>query len=343
MKLIQTLGTFYQDNPEVKELTSALDLLEDQTTQEKREMIDSLSRHDIPPFRTEKLYPIRVNRTPVLKKYDGKQAYDFALPYDFSDGTTEVVLPEEIKSFAYWTDGINQYAIKEEYSGNTLNVPDDVKTIWLRNALIDHNDLFTQFGYIFDLSLPSSEDYKLLLNAMMDSLVNGPSEASVMLALSAMTGIPVARYDNETVLSVHSDYIETDHGIYRNGEPDRWTVRDGDILYKGQPMCDGIEVTDDVPALQLGQEYTGLCDPITFVNKDIPTQTKVIDGNLMIDLDDDILTRLTHERGIALAEKVTDPCEISRIHKLLDMTEEKPEEVTTGSGLGTYMVTRRFN
>lgn len=340
-QLIQTLGSFYEDNSDVKELTSVLSLLDEQHQQETTEMINSLSRHDIDIFQKKNLYPIQVKHTPEFIKYDDKGAiYDMFGLYNTETGKTRVEIPAEVQMFEYWTDGVT--SIKKEYNSN-IEVPEDVSTVWLHNALIDQNDLYNHFGYVLDLELPSSEEYKLLINAVMDSLVNGPSEAAVMLALSAMTGIPVAQNDNEKVLHIQGDLIETDMRTYQNGEPDRWTVQEGDILYRGQPLCDGIEITTDIPALQLGREYTGMCDPITFINKDIPTQTTTVDGATMIDLDDDFLTQIVHSRGVLLAEKVTDPCELDRIHKLINMEKKKPETATTASGLGTYMITKRFN
>ena len=340
-QLIQTLGSFYEDNNDVKELTSVLELLDDQYKQETKETINALSRHDIDIFRKKLLYPVKVERTPEFLPYNGDGAlYDMFGLYDTTTGKTKVELPAEVQSFEYWSDGIT--SDKKEYNSN-IEVPEGVDTIWLHNAMIDQNDLYNHFGYVLDLELPSCEEYKLLINAIMDSLVNGPSEASIMLALSAMTGIPVAQNDNEKVLHIQGDLIETDMRTYQNGEPDRWTVQEGDILYKGQPLCDGIEITNDIPALQLGKEYTGMCDPITFINKDIPTHTTTVDGATMIDLDDDILTQLVHSRGVALAEKVTDPCELSRIRQIAGLEKPRPETVNTASGLGTYIITRRFN
>lgn len=342
-KLWLALGSFAELTSDVKDLIQLIITVEQQTEQEKAELFASSSRHDIPVFRKKLWLPLKITHTLDTPAYDSGDFFDRLGTYDMQKGTTTVYLPDYIVSADYASDGINTQSFRAPVVNRTLNVPKDITTVWLHNALVDRNDLYHQFGYAIGIKLPSSEQYKQLLNALFDTLVNGPSYRTMMMSLSAITGIPVV-INNCNVTRVDGHTVYTNDGqVYELPEESSITVKEGDSLQPGDTLCDGLEVTTDVPGITLDRQFTGLCDTVAFINQPEAINVSEEDGFTRVDipsLGKDFNDR-THQLGIEHSSQITDDCELFQVRKLLGKYQETPEKIIHG-GLTSYTVKHRF-
>jgi hypothetical protein len=129
-------------------------------------------------------------------------------------------------------------------------VEDEFIVLWLYTAKIDEDALYKNFGMLFDLKLPTSEDYKTLLTAIMNLAVEGPTVAAIRSICSALLGAPLIIESSEIVEDVYVlaewRYIITDKNTYRLPsllELDR-AVRINNKLHTGQPLSAGVSVVD---------------------------------------------------------------------------------------------------
>jgi hypothetical protein len=102
-------------------------------------------------------------------------------------------------------------------SGNVLD--DEFVVMWLYNVEQDNEELYNNFGVLFDLKLPSSQSYKELLKALMNLAVEGPTIESLNKALAALMDVPIVIEPEETVEDTYElrdyTYVVTDKNVYR--------------------------------------------------------------------------------------------------------------------------------
>jgi len=72
-------------------------------------------------------------------------------------------------------------------------------TLWLNEARFDQSIPEEQFGYAIGLKLPTSQNYKDLINAFLDAVVSGTAKEQIERAISLLVGIPLILSDDETV------------------------------------------------------------------------------------------------------------------------------------------------
>jgi len=304
-QLFQALGGFWNEVPAVRQLVYALAEVQKQTDQEVRELENALSRHTIDVYRLKFWYPLDIAESETVQTWDSGAVFDEAGLFDQALGTVSVTIPEEIVSFEAVTDRITDPSWELHPDTRSFSVPAGLKRVWLKNARLDKEDLYRQFGYLLGLKTPSSEQSKAFLNALLDALVNGPSAGTLFRGLSAMTGTEVSEKD----------------------------------------------LTWDVPALVLDRGYTGLCCPVTFLNRPCAVTVRTEDDLTRADIETlpkEMLDHI-HRQGILNARPITDPCELARIQEILNVkletvTPEGPEEETevSSTGLGTYAHVHRM-
>lgn len=81
---------------------------------------------------------------------------------------------------------------------------------WAPDVLVDHNILFTNFGYLLSFQKPSSESYRAFLRGVSQLFLIGPTLERFESALNVMAGYPVIRDDGEVL-------IDYDDGIVASG------------------------------------------------------------------------------------------------------------------------------
>jgi hypothetical protein len=90
----------------------------------------------------------------------------------------------------------------------TFDVPIQVRefAIWVPDALIDKDRLYTNHGYLLSFKKPSSEGYRAFLRGVSQLFLLGPSLGRMESAFNVMAGLPVAREDGEIFDGYESAY-----------------------------------------------------------------------------------------------------------------------------------------
>ena len=172
-----------------------------------------------------------------------------------------------------------------------------------------------------------------------------------MLAVSAMTGIPVINNSEETIIDVTPSKVTTDKSTYDILPEETITVKKGQTLQKGTPITDSIDMEGDVKGIELPRAMTGLCKPVLIPNEERDVHVSTEDGLTRLDIDGidtDFLDEI-QRRGKELHTQVTDPCVLHSLRDIIGdiKEEEEPVEPTktagpTGGGLTPYIRFNRF-
>lgn len=78
--------------------------------------------------------------------------------------------------------------------------------IWVPDAMLDVDALYTNFGYLLSFRKPSSEQYRSFLRGVAQLFMRGPSLARFVSAFNVMAFLPVVRDDGEVLKSFSSGY-----------------------------------------------------------------------------------------------------------------------------------------
>ena len=173
--------------------------------------------------------------------------------------------------------------------------------LWLYGALQDESLVHRHFGYILGIG-GSGERYRDLVNAFVDSVVEGSTMSAIQNAVAACTGIPFVLEQTETVELVTSDdrgrVIATDRHVYRFPPGAVPLVAAGDETKAGESLVSNVEIVefqrgtlpDDLRALTLGRGFLaeGYFSELTFENKTVP---------LVVEEDVDGYTKVSFELG----------------------------------------------
>lgn len=139
-------------------------------------------------------------------------------------------------------------------------------SLWMYNADFDDDYVYAHWGFVAGVKARSSEGYKSLVNALLDSTVLGTSVGRLEAACCHAAGVPVA-VGGDTVLAVTDDYLHTlvitDRAAYRLPLGSTPTRAVGETFYAGEPVSDAVRVfefnraqgPDDLPGLSLGRGF----------------------------------------------------------------------------------------
>jgi hypothetical protein len=197
---------------------------------------------------------------------------------------------------------------------------DSQLVLWLFRSSIDQEHIWTQFGYIMGIRLPSSQEYKDLVNALLDAITGCTATEQLDQMLAAVTGCPFAR-GNEVVQDIATVADEllviTDSWAYRYSTACTPVVQIGDRLEEGDSLVDTVEVhylnhgtvPDWLPALSIGEGLLvpGYLSELTFSNSDTPLIVELnVDGYTKVSwalggfpADVTEFWDSTHSRGVA--------------------------------------------
>lgn len=129
---------------------------------------------------------------------------------------------------------------------------DELIILWMYHAEEDMEELYKNFGTLFDIYLPTSESYKALLQNVINLFVEGPTITALNSAYSALAGSPSVIEKTEIVEDVYADsvrrYVITDKSVYRISlEQELATyITIGAVLHNGQPLTRGVILIDTV-------------------------------------------------------------------------------------------------
>jgi len=247
--LLDLLGSFwattYQGSSLVGDLTSTAGQIAQQTYVQLMELVNSISRFDVPIYHQDNWYGLRIleselnTDSSLLPQYTTPASYqylaDAALTYSTTPDSTIFAITrplglenvklifnrmtaptvELLNGLDYWLTGSvivfrdnpfnNPLIAKREFLNNEGQIVDRELVLWLYRGLWDWNTVYEQFGYALQLQLRSSEGYKSFLNAIFDALVEGTSIRTQQFSLAAVYGVPLAIEAAETVETIEKD------------------------------------------------------------------------------------------------------------------------------------------
>lgn len=277
-RLLRVIGGFWSNTYEGRDLLAevlhARANLTKQTFERLQEAIDSLSRIDIPVFKKEYwrnlvLKKSEINAFPNL--YGEDITYGSGAEYGVRAAGLPFVCPitEDIFDCFVITNRVTKPSVNlvrgldfivnktsnvirfkenpfnnSKFSKEILPDGDEELTLWLYNPSIDKQYVHDHFGYLINLWAKSSQAYKDLVNSSFDSIVLGTSSGRTIDAVSAITGLPIAK-GNETVQVLEEDRLNlliiTDKNVYKFSKKANPIVAVGDALTEDQSLTDAFE------------------------------------------------------------------------------------------------------
>jgi hypothetical protein len=369
--LLALLGSFwyemYYRRDQMETLCAAKGQIENQTLVDLMHAVDCLAYRTCPVFQIDNWYILRLleserNTTDLaLPIYDGSIAYDAGFRYDVPGPQPAFVFPvpanlsvvgQIFNRFTdpslVWSNGIDftldpgRIVFREDpfLDGRVgkravyLNgeIIDQEAVLWIFRGEFDAATLYRQYGYVLNMQFPSSKVYRDLLTAFFDALVGGTTAHQILLAASAITGIPLVVEPVEVVEQVSWDgtgrLVITDQHSYKFPMTATPLVAVGDTVQAGDSLVDTLQVIelnrgivpDDLRALAMGPGFLATCyyGDLIFENKEVPleviedhpsgfTYVKFGLGGFPLDVTrffDDM-----HERGIAASQMPVDDCD----------------------------------
>jgi hypothetical protein len=162
--------------------------------------------------------------------------------------------------------------------------------VWLFRSQYDQDLVYRQFGYVIDLHLESTAEYRDYVNAIWDAAVLGASAQPLDAALAALTDTPLTLSAGETVEHIVEDarhlLVITDQHVYRFPQSASAVVAVGDTLPAGAALVDTLRILefhrgevpdiDTLQGLELGEGFLvggdGYTGGISFYNRSVPLE-----------------------------------------------------------------------
>lgn len=286
--LLRLLGGFWSDTYQGQDLLAeallARSTLTKQIFERLQEAIDCRSRLNVPLFRTEYWRSLVIKKSVVAELASlygenitygdgviyGKRFIDLPFIYPINSEITDCnlitnrltspsvnlikgidfLVDQNLKVIRFKTNPFNNPLFQKQ----STDSGDEEITLWLYRPSIDREYVYTHFGYVVDLWSKTSPKYKQLVNDVYDSIVLGTSAGRTFDAISAATGIYLAKGD-ETVEVIEEDkdnlLIISNKNVYKFVKGALSLVSVGDFLKKDQPLTDGFQYyefnTGEVP------------------------------------------------------------------------------------------------
>ena len=202
--------------------------------------------------------------TGVVHRYGERDPNRFAfpLPTDFKDCDlifNRITSPSV--SYVYGQDFIISHGaivFKKNPFSNTLmslrqvykgrDVVDREIVLWVYKAKLERDYITEHYGHTLGYNLPSSENYKKLVNSAYGAIVGGTTKHDIDLALSALTGVQVVKNTKETVKHILNDsnglVIVTDLEVYRFHRQAGAIVSVGDEVGAGDYLTDSVVIQE---------------------------------------------------------------------------------------------------
>lgn len=101
--------------------------------------------------------------------------------------------------------------------------------------------IYNEIGNLLDYKRLDSTTYRDSIAPILAGFYLGPSPRNLLAMLNLVVGLPVAKYGNETVISIANQVVETDRYSYPMGNA-KISVKEGDVLYRFQPLSNTVEL-----------------------------------------------------------------------------------------------------
>lgn len=371
VNLLAVLGSWwantYTSSDQVAAIVQGKAQVENQSLLDLMDLLASLSRFSVPIYHIDTWFPLYLRasqrndaQTSLLRynataNYDAGERYDVpqnrpwhAFPRPAKMMTAPLLLNRFVGPTMTQNEGIDYMLVDNAiiFRNNPFDDPrvatrtvyvDGVATdtealVWVFRGEFDWDTIYRQFAYVIGLRLQSSAGYRKLMNAVYDAMVGGTTQADIMQAMSAMTGVPLVQEAVETIKDITADtqnlLIITDLSVYKFGLAATPVVTVGQKVYRGQAMTDALRiyelnrgvVPEGLTSLAVGSGFLSTCfyADLVFEDKDVPLvvdtnhpsgYTRVSWGLGGFPLDVDQFFDDLHARGVAEAERPVDPCE----------------------------------
>ena len=278
-QLLRLLGGYWSNTYEGQELLGELlktrASLTKQVFNRLEEAVNCRSRIDIPVYRGEAWLLLTIKKSTVESfpnlygesvNYNqgavyGKRSADLPFVYPIDSAIAECSLITNrlsnssvnlVSGLDFVVDNANHLIRfkanpfnNDAFQSQLTEDGDEEVFVWLYKPQIDKEYLWKHFGYVINLWAKSGQYYKDLINNVYDSIVLGTSAGKTLDAISATTGIPLAK-GNETVEVIDRDkdnkLVITDKNVYRFSLNDTILVSVGDELVTDQSLSDGLLV-----------------------------------------------------------------------------------------------------
>jgi hypothetical protein len=204
---------------------------------------DAGRQFDVPPVLTTTAFPLNAPVQELLVLCDQPER-----PTKFWFAGQDFVLDASRQAILFYQNPFADEALSYEeiLDPATGEVADRQLAVWGFRAGLEARYLATHWGYIAGLSLASSAAYREILTAIFESYVSGPTERQFVRALAALTGIPLVREDQETVVDVVTEttrlLVITDAHVYEFPRDAVSRVVPGETVRFGQALTDRLEI-----------------------------------------------------------------------------------------------------
>ncbi len=179
--------------------------------------------------------------------------------------------------------------------GTTLNLDADGETtdrelvMWLFRSGWDLGQTYRHWGYLVGARQDSSHEYRELVNAALDGLLEGGTTKNVLGIMSAICDVPLVKEDQETVEAIFTDHhglaIVTDKNAYRFKAGATTLVAVGDVVERGESLTDTLSIAEinrgTVPSwligLAIGPEFVNpsYTHGLVFLNEETPVDVEL--------------------------------------------------------------------
>lgn len=357
LSVANLMGTFwnsmYDGLDNVLDYHYARNESELQTQQDMTEYMNGRSRFLVPVFRRVRWYPLVIKESEreddIRLTYNANDQLTSTSNAVLSNKTVDYPLPEDMRSAPIIVDDpINptqwrhvnlDYSVDIENSlihfrvdplvslipENILdqegNITDRQVTVWVFQSDWEVHTTYEQYGYIVNLNLPSSFNSRILTNALWDSMLLGPSYATMDAAIAAICDSPRVASASEQVVDLVTDFnrvlVLTSGGVYVGGEDATAVVSIGQTVNRGDRLFDAYEIIHlnaglpsvsqlasiTLPTSMLLGAYTG---GLTFTNALTPLIVSIDGGRTRVEFslggavaDTDLFWDTVHALGTA--------------------------------------------
>ena len=163
-------------------------------------------------------------------------------------------------------DVVGEDGVPETYiDSDGIEQTEQSAILWIYNAEIDNDYLYSNFGYLFDLRLDNNETYQKILEVVFSLFVKGPTVRNIQTLCATGLNVPIVINDVEVVEQLFEDslynYVVTDKECYRVLKTS--TLRSfkvGSSLFAGDLLTTDVEYYDNSVSANGWWKKTGLVD-----------------------------------------------------------------------------------
>jgi len=142
-----------------------------------------------------------------------------------------------------------------DVNGNEYN--EEFIILWAYHGLLNKQQLYYNFGYIFNLNIDNDQYFKDILVSLFNLFVDRPTINNIKACCAAFLGAPVVKNATETIESIFADdnnnFVVTDLECYKVSKNFNLisSLAPGDILTAGDLLVSDIEYYDNLIASSL--------------------------------------------------------------------------------------------